>query len=373
VLGKQVGSDGNLYTALPDGIDISVMPVVAAPRYAASVSAQKYTLRIVVNGTTPLADDRVRPQAYYCVGQKLNFEAVFSPNNMSGLNYISPIWNYTADYINIHWIDENGCEEYNISPIPAMSNPTTAWFYNKQTHDATANLGLYCKFNNGQSVYLIRQGKFNVFTPSITFIPSGGFTVNVRHGTHLNSAAVLFGVGQSDGTGGLGIQANINTILIFPGQAMATQLVNRSASVDSIPFPVPYGTGGAIFLDNGEIYPGSQSSMTNDPANPHSNLLGNVGVIDQPGIPITTASWASGNDQFNTYFRFRPDGDSDNVYVTLGRVDWSWHGNVDYTGGIPYDPWTLSNWTISGAGTNGPTFNQVNDFPVWLGTSINFP
>jgi len=359
-----LGSDGNRYVALPDNASPDVTPSVAGQKfYTFNVSAQKCKLHILAN-ENPLSDDHVRSGAYFCVGQKLNFQALFSPAP-SGLNYTSPTWNYTADYVNNHYTDSHDCEIYNIAPIPAMSNPTVAWFYNKKTQDATANLGLYCKFNNGQSVYLVRQGMFNVFTPSIAFIPSGGFTVNVRH----YGAAVLFGVGQDDGTGGLGMQANINSIPKFPGQAIATQLINRQASIDSIPF----GTGGTNDLDNTEIYPGSQSSMTNDPNNAHSNLLGTVRVIDQPGIPITVASWASGNDQFNTYFRFRPDGDSDNIYVTLGRADWSWHGNVLYTGGIPYNPWTLTNWTISGAGTSGPAFNQVNDFPVWAAIYSNFP
>lgn len=373
VLGKTLGGDGNLYLLLPDNATPDATPVIkgGVDFYSFTISAQKCRLHILANGY-PLAEDHVRPLAYYCVGQKLNFEGVFSPSP-SGLDHTEPAWNYTADYINNHWTDANGCEEYNIAPIPAMSNPTTAWFYNKQTQDATANLGLYCKFNNGQSVYLVRQGKFNVFTPSITFIPSGSFTVNVRHGTGIGSAAVLFGVGQSDGTGALGMSANINSIPKFPGQAMATQLVNRQASVDGIPFPVPYGTGGQIFLDNTEVYPNSQASLTNDPVNPHSNLLGTVSVIDQPGIPITAASWASGNDHFNTYFRFRPDGDSDNIYVTLGRADWSWQGNVLYNGGVPYNSWLLSNWLISGVATTGPNFNQVNDFPVWLGINLNFP
>jgi hypothetical protein len=365
VLGKQLGADGNLYTTLPDGADVSVMPIVAEQRYAASVSAQKYKLRILANGY-PLADDRVRPLAYYCVGQKLNFQAVFSPD-VPNLSYTSPTWNYTADYVNNHWTDANGCEEYNIAPIPAMSNPTVAWFYNKQTQDATANLGLYCKFNNGQSVYLVRQGKFNVFTPSISFAPAGSAAVHVRHSS--TYTAVLFGIGDRDGTDAMNFIANINSIPKFPGQAMATQLINRQASIDGIPF----GTSGTTELDNYVIYPGSQASLTNDLNHPSSNLLGTIHYSDQPGIPITVASWASGNDHFNTYLRFKPDGDGDNIYVTLGRADWDWHGNVDYTGGVPYDPWTLSNWTISGAGVGGPTFNQVNDFPFWNATYSNFP
>ncbi|MDR3410004.1 MAG: hypothetical protein P4L87_03510, partial [Formivibrio sp.] len=360
VLGKQLGADGNLYTTLPDGADISVMPIVAAQRYTASVGARKYKLHIVVNGTTPLAEDRIVRDAYFCVGQKLTFQAVFSPD-VPNLNYASPIWNYTADYINNHWTDANGCEEYNIAPIPAMSNPTTAWFYNKQTQDVTANLGMYCKFNNGQSVYLVRQGKFNVFTPSISFAPGHGAEVEVRHGTYLNSAAVLFGVGDEYGGGAMQFSGVITTIPKFPGQAMATQLINRQASIDGIPF----GTGGTNELDNSEIYPDSQTSLTNDPAHPNFNPLGVVDFSDQPAIPITVASWAPGNDHFNTFFRFKPDGDSDNIYVTLGRADWDWHGYVEYTGGIPYNPWTLSNWTISGGVVGGPTFNQVNDFPIW--------
>ena len=369
-LGK-LGSDGNLYVALPDNANLDVTPYVAGQNfYTFSLSAQKCKLHILANGY-PLADDRVRPQAYYCVGQKLNFQAVFSPDP-SGLNYTNPTWNYTADYVNNHWTDANDCEKYNIAPIPAMSNPTVAWFYNKQTQDATANLGLYCKFNNGQSVYLVRQGMFNVFTPSITFYSGGNAVVHVRHGTwfNINSPAVLFGIGNTDQTESMIFAANINSIPKFPGQAIGTQLVNRQASIDGIPF----GTGGTNKLDNTEIYPNSQSSLTNDPANPHSNLLGTVHFFDQPGIPITLYTLsASGNDHFNTYFRFKPDGDSDNIYVTLGIANWDWHGNVDYTGLSPYDPWTLSNWTISGAGTVGPNFNPANDFPIWAGIYSNFP
>ena len=166
-----LGSDRSLWHVLPDNSP----PIVITPYvkgndfYTFNLGAQKYKLHIVANDY-PLAEDRVRPQAYYCVGQKLNFEGMFSPSP-SGLNYTSPIWNYTAEYINNHWTDANGCEEYNIAPIPAMSNPTKAWFYNKQTQDVTANLGLYCKFDNGQSVYLLRKGMFNVYRPATVFYP----------------------------------------------------------------------------------------------------------------------------------------------------------------------------------------------------------
>lgn len=130
VLGKTVGSDNNLYLLLPDGTNLDATPVIAgAPAYYTfNVTAQKYRLNITANGN-PLSYDRVRRGAHFCVGQLVNFAGVFSPNSIPELNYTSPIWNYTADYINNHWTDANGCEQYNIAPIPAMSNPTKAWFY----------------------------------------------------------------------------------------------------------------------------------------------------------------------------------------------------------------------------------------------------
>jgi hypothetical protein len=186
---KPLGSDGKQWRMYADNTTNDVTPRVKNNDfYTFNVTQQKYKLNIVVNETTPLQDDRVVPSAYYCVGQKLNFQAVFSPDVFSSLSNTSPTWNYTADYINHHWTDANGCEEYNIAAGPAMSNPTTAWFYNKQTQVATANLGLYCKFNNGQSVYLIRQGQFNVYRPSVTnlWVNTSGFTNIYRHDIYLD-------------------------------------------------------------------------------------------------------------------------------------------------------------------------------------------
>ena len=374
IFGKTVGSDGNLYLLLPDNTNLDATPIIAgAPAYYTyNVTAQKYRLNITANGN-PLAEDRVRREAYFCVGQKVVFQGVFSPATIPGLDYTSPTWNYTADYINNHWTDANGCEEYNIAPIPVMSNPTTTWFYNKQTQDATANLGMYCKFNNGQSVYLVRQGKINVFTPSIQFYPESGSNavVEVRHDPVNGNANITYlGIGDDDQIDAMRFSAMITSVHKFPGQAIATQLINRQASIDSIPF----GTGGTNDLDKSEIY--SQASLTNNPLFPNGVPQGQVEFFDAPGIGlsypsptpyiiVSGAAWASCNDHFNTYFRFKPDGDSDNIYVTLARVDWDWHGGTDYIGGFPSDPYPLTNWQISGTGHGGPDFHAVNDFPIW--------
>jgi hypothetical protein len=182
--------------------------------------------------------------------------------------------------------------------------------------------------------------------------------------------ATVFGVGQTDTTGALRMNASIYTSPRFPGQAMATQLIKRQASIDpTVPF---LNTDGEFWLDNEEVYWNSLIVMTNDPNNPHDLLGGIVSFYDQPGIPISVATNAWGNDEFKTYFRFKPDGDADNIYVTLGRANWSWHGEAQLSG-PPFIPWTLSNWTILNDGTSGPAFVRVNTFPFWPATKHNFP
>jgi len=257
-----------------------------------------------------------------------------------------------------------------------MSNPTTAWFNNKQTQDATANLGLYCKFNNGQSVYLVRQGKFNVFTPSITYYqPTDSAVVEVRHdAVNGNPNITYLGIGDDYQNDAMRFSAMITSSHKFQGQAIITQLINRQEYLYALFGNIPLGTGGTNDLDTSEIY--SQASLTNNPQYPSFIPRDQLDFFDSPGIGLSYASltpylvaswtaWASCNDHFNTYFRFKPAGDADNIYVTLGRVDWDWHGSAAYIGGFPSDPYPLSNWQVTGTGTGAPAFHQLNDFPIW--------
>ncbi len=66
---RALGADGNLWMVLPEGTTgLDVTPVVKdVDFYTFNVNTQKYKLRIVVNGTTPLQDDRIVNGAYYCV------------------------------------------------------------------------------------------------------------------------------------------------------------------------------------------------------------------------------------------------------------------------------------------------------------------
>ncbi|MEI8288891.1 MAG: hypothetical protein WCH99_05415 [Verrucomicrobiota bacterium] len=339
-MGK-LGADGKRWVALPDGQDLNVTPEVGEDFYTFSVSWQKYKLTILANDY-PLAEDRVRPQAYYCVGQKIGFECVFSPS-VPDLDYTNPAWNYTADYINNHWTDANGCEEYNIAPVPAMSNPTAAWFYNKQTQDATANLGMYCKFNNGQSVYLVRKGKFNVFTPSTQFNPLWLGTPQVV----IDSGRLSLGsVNLETGTvPDMSFQHYIKTE--YSGTAGYTQLISGEYDDD---FSV---TCDGYELDNTE-YPRGQSTIA---ASQIYNV--NVPFDDGPNISLATINHGTSMKLlFKTYLRFKPNvgNPSDNIFVTLSIVTWGVKGSATFNNG-----WSLD----VGNTTSGPSDSAVNDFPIW--------
>jgi hypothetical protein len=371
ILGKTLGSDGNLYLLLPDNTNLDATPIIAgAPAYYTfNVTAQKYRLDITANNN-PLSQDRVRSGAFFCVGQLVNFQAVFSPNTILGLNYTSPTWNYTADYINNHWTDANGCEEYNIAPIPAMSNPTTAWFYNQQTQDATANLGMYCKFNNGQSVYLVRQGMFNVYRPTISNFQTNGFTyfaalVPTNYPNELQ-------LGDNSGNGAMKYGLNVSSKAPFSGVANVVQLINASRSLANSYGGFQQTTGDQFWLDNGDHYFESDFQLSSATVTPYSNY---ISFLDQPGYGLNfpadilnsgfgafPANLCSINDSFKDYFVFKPDGDG-SIYVTLGRVTWSWSASTSYINGT----WSSPTYQI-----NGPSKpDDSNEFPMWPNTLHN--
>ena len=64
-------------------------------------------------------------------------------------------------------------------------------------------------------------------------------------------------------------------------------------------------------------------------------------------------------DSFKSYLVFNPNpSDANNIWVTLGRVNWGWSGYAAFD--IPTDKWVL----ITGS-TNAPTYTDTDDFPVW--------
>jgi hypothetical protein len=335
-LGQKVGADGKLWIMQPDNAEPLVsLTAPGRKHYYAGANQTKYKLNITANG-----NDLFVTNPEFCVGQKINFQAVFTPSLSPPITQYT--WNYTADYINNHWTDANGCEEYNIAPIPTMSNPTPAWFYNKHTQDATANLGLYCKFDNGQSVYLVRQGKFNVFTPTVTMSD-----IRARHFRF--DYGDLLGLGEADNTGAMVYQINYNTKTPFSGTGRITQLCQLNFSgvhYPSCSFP-------DFRRDGIEAY--EQDVIT--PNTAKVSLTLQDGPYNVDAFPNTLKG------SFQDYIRFCPDAGNagDNIFVTLGIVTW----RINATATSPL----INLIIISPSETPDPTGpDNSNNFPIWANT-----
>jgi hypothetical protein len=139
-LGEAVGSDGNLYIALPDNQEFDAMPVVASPRYTSSISATKYKMHILANGY-PLADDRVRPLAHYCVGQQITFSPSWSPSDPGAASTVAH-WSLPGEFVNDYNepLDDSASGNYFVNSDLLANLTTSCWFINKP--GGTASIGM---------------------------------------------------------------------------------------------------------------------------------------------------------------------------------------------------------------------------------------
>jgi hypothetical protein len=340
--GKPVGSDGNQWRTYADNDTRDVTPRVKNKDfYTFTVGQQKYKLRIIVNGSNPLWPDNVPNYNHYCVGQKLDFEGVFTPSLSPTEAY--PTWYYTADYINNHWTDNNGCEEYNISPFIQISNPTQAWFYNKATQDAKAMLLMTCVFANGQSIFLSQQGKFNVYTPSVAWSPSvlyGGFNVS--------GGLLWLSLGTTSGNNDGAADFSADVTSKFPGDIGITQMINGSED-----FGFPDGglsTDGNLYFDGSVLYAQTQKPLLDRGYGFFERV---TDLTDCPGCLVGN-NYTTIHLKFNDFVRFCPSG-SDSIWVTLGRADWGWDAEASYD--------SSGNAILPLNNATQPIFTLSNQFP----------
>ena len=78
-----------------------------------------------------------------------------------------------------------------------------------------------------------------------------------------------------------------------------------------------------------------------------------------PRLPLKTPQTVV-NDVFKTYFQFKPAGDG--IWVTMGRVNWSWAATSTYTNGLWNPP--------SGTSVSNPQYHDDDSFPLWDGEHL---
>jgi hypothetical protein len=140
------------------------------------------------------------------------------------------------------------------------------------------------------------------------------------------------------------------------GQYAGTQLINSNTTVVAEPSTSPSyrTTNGQTCLDN-DVFDYGPVSASN----------GILTGLDAPGSLLTAqVAQLTRTDSFSTYFMYRPDGDSRNIWVSLGRLDWGWQGTATQVG---------TSGTFTGGGTATPNPSGVASFalPQWTCQFVN--
>jgi hypothetical protein len=351
-----LGNDGNLFVALPDNADMDITPYVAGQKfYTFSVSALEYKLTIMANG-----NDLLMTNPEFCVGQQVNFSLNWNPSPPPIME-ASPLWNLPQKYVNEYYPYSTTCTGYRINSDLLARSSTSCWFVNG--NGGNVSFAQNMQFANGQQVVITRNGKISIYRPQISgFQSSPPFYAALVPNTNSPNELQL---GDNSGNGAMRYNLHVNSTSPFSGVANIVQLVNASRSVANTYFGggQQQTTSGQFDLDTGYLY-NDDGSLINSLTS-YNNL---VSFSDQPGYGLNyifggyPANQCSINDSFKDYIVFKPDGDN-NIYVTLGRVFWSWSASTTKTGDNLGYGGTWQSPTYQVAGPSAP--DGSDEFPVW--------
>jgi hypothetical protein len=347
-----LGSDGNLYVALPDRTTVGVTPMVPGKDfYFFNVTEQKCKPYVTANGVR-LEPDNLADAAAFSVGQKIVLEACFDPTP-AGIKKTDSVWSLPGEYRNARkyvfgmdyfiatcypqYIWDVGqrppgdtgtlCTTYlNIQRL-LFKESTGAWWISEGIKKVGSLKTI--TFANGQEVTIPFFGQFYVNSPDV-YIDG----ITPRYFTGGWWAGVFLG-DLSPGVGGM--IYDVNFISDFSGTGAITQLIQADYS--------PPGPSFSDFrLDGSELYSSGPIVPIFSP-----QVQKNFYFNDFPGNPLGSRLKAT----FQDYIRFMPDGD-DNIFATIAIVTWNIWGEVTVDG-----TWAHQE-TPDPAGPTPST-----DFPVW--------
>jgi hypothetical protein len=352
----QVGSDGWLYKALPDGADMDVTPRTSRNFYNFNISRTKHQLWITANGI-PLADDKVIPSAKFCVGQKIYLNSYMTPPIESVIQNLRAEWFMDLKFVN--WINNvvNGCRYYILDYSLLLQQNTSAWWVLGGQKKALCKWDI--TFKNGQMVSVAGKGKLDMHRPTaVNFVNySPSFTSITTNLAWLGRPFIIVGL-EPPYTNGL-INFRLSVDSQFPGQFEFTQIMNLHRYRDEIS---PLGswswdTGSDYWLDGTEAYAGLSWSVSSQ------RVSGPFPFVDSPGNPVGL-SVVEASDHYKVFARFMPNG-ADSIWVTLERVDWDWNTEAFNLMGWLYSD-VPSSWTILDPNLAAPMAVEDSDFPIWI-------
>jgi hypothetical protein len=350
VLGKHSGADGNLWIMLPEDADPDVTVTAPERHYDAKILALEYHPYIGLTTSTVNANlDNDKPEV--CVGQTVTLGANWFGGVPPATSIDNVWWNLPDKYVNQQANYSSTCSTY-VKNTDLLTNAAIqCWYVNGDGKADDCSVRETLHFANGQSVIIAAVGIFKVFRPQklkenmsqdlvtpklIQNIPSPPL-----YATNVNGLLAL-----GDAQGGYA-RFWAKYYSSYPGEFQEAQILKsyRKAGNDD-----PVDSGSLWWNDHAWDKGGIASTVSSGGGEAWAMQ------IDNPAWPLKAPQTVV-NDIFKTYFQFKPSGDG--IWVTMGRVDWSWAATSTYTGGQWNPP--------SGTPIPNPQYYDDDSFPLWDG------
>jgi len=365
ILGQPLGSDGNLWVVLPDGVQRIVSPKVSGADYYTwgEPTPPKYPLAIVANGVT-LDPDDVVTNASFCVGQDINLSLASYPP------YLSATFNWILPGVFENATTNAGpyCSTDPYVNTNLLTNATTsAWWVSGGTPtNYSVSADATFTFANGQSVAATPSGQFHMFRPTSSIAVGTGTVQNGNN--YYSSAGSLPQFALHYGNNvlhdnflspGIYMSCTVVASPLFPGTSNWVQVVKsayRTAQTND-------SSGAWYGLNPSHVLDGS------DPYSDFAYYYGNPFVIDppktgpNPGDDPTTFATYTANDEFDMWLMFQAASAAHKV--PLKMVDWKWNGNGSLSNG---------NWILNSNPQPDPhpTVAESYTYPSWTNIMSNF-
>jgi hypothetical protein len=360
IMGQPLGADGNLWITLPDGVDLVAPVRVPSEDFDVSgIGAEKFHPYTMASSSTTSANLETNTPKF-CVGQTVTFELRgLPPDYADAVGHWDLLGKFVNDYEYADDDDASGNYFVNLDllAITDQNLTTVCWFVNKPGGRVGVNANL--RFSNGQCASVAPQVNISIYRPTISnFYPYPPFYAAL---VPTNSSNELQ-LGDNSGHGAMRYDLKVNSIVPFSGGVNVVQLISASRALAN----TTYGGGqqsttyGQFCLDNSYPYFSSDLPVF------APLYYNNTPFLDQPGYGLNyifglyPANLCAINDFFKDYIVFKPNG---GIYVTLGRVFWSWSASTSKINGV----WSNPTYQV-----NGPSSPDDSDeFPTWPDTYYN--
>ena len=351
VMNKPVGADGMLWVALADNSDADITVVAVASHYNAWATPTKYHLYIGLTTSTANANlDTDTPEV--CVGQLVTLGADWQGGIPPYNNVDNMWWHLPAKYVNEPYQYSSNCTSYRQNTELLTNTAVQCWYINLPGGDCSVRETLH--FSNGQSVNIAAAGNFTVYRPTVYFTPDGGAQVILDTNGMPNIYLGIGVKGNNSNKGEMGWKNTVNLNPKYPASIYYTQLIYRDWTWDRKVWwgHVPKSDWPGDYLLDTEVKFAGATIIGNSH---HQTQLG-LDYGDGPSLVDPLYSFADCQDTFETYLEFQPIG---GIPITLGIIDWSWHGRVDGS-------YSTSSWSLTTNSITGPSFDKYSDnFQEW--------